>query len=55
MADTDLCFTPATELLRRMRARGLSPVELVRNTLERIEAVNPRLNCFCFVYPEDAR
>jgi Asp-tRNA(Asn)/Glu-tRNA(Gln) amidotransferase A subunit family amidase len=29
-------------------------VEVVRATLARIEEVNPRLNCFCFVYPDEA-
>jgi len=52
--DPDLCYTPATELARLVAARKLSPVELMRNTLARIEAVNPVLNCFCFVYPEEA-
>ena len=54
MADLDLCYTPATELAARIRDRKLSPVELMKNTLARIEAVNPKLNCFCFVYPEEA-
>lgn len=54
MTDLDLCYTPATELARLIRTKKLSPVELVRNTLARIEAVNPKLNCFCFVYPEEA-
>ena len=26
----------------------------MRNSLERIEQVNPTLNCFCFVYPDEA-
>lgn len=52
--DLDLCYTPATELARLIAARKLSPVELTRNTLARIEAANPVLNCFCFVYPEEA-
>ncbi len=42
------------ELARRIRARELSPVDVVANALERIEEVNPTLNCFCFVYPEEA-
>jgi Asp-tRNA(Asn)/Glu-tRNA(Gln) amidotransferase A subunit family amidase len=54
MADLDLCYTPATELAARIRDRKLSPVELVKNALARIETVNPKLNCFCFVYPEEA-
>ena len=54
MADLDLCYTPATELAALIRARELSPVEVVENSLARIEEVNPTLNCFCFVYPEEA-
>ncbi|MDQ3858632.1 MAG: amidase [Actinomycetota bacterium] len=45
---------PAGELARLIRARELSPVELVEASLDRIEEVNPKLNCFCFVYPEEA-
>jgi Asp-tRNA(Asn)/Glu-tRNA(Gln) amidotransferase A subunit family amidase len=54
MADLDLCYTPATELAARIRGRKLSPVELMKNTLARIEEINPKLNCFCFVYPDEA-
>ncbi len=54
MADLDLCFTPATELARRIAAKEISPVEVVENSLARIEEVDPALNCFCFVYPEEA-
>ena len=55
MADLDLCYMPATEMARRIRDGVLSPVDLMENTLARIEEVNPKLNCFCFVYPEGAR
>jgi Asp-tRNA(Asn)/Glu-tRNA(Gln) amidotransferase A subunit family amidase len=54
MADLDLCYTPATELARRIRAKEISPLEIVQNSLARIDEVNPKLNCFCFVYPEEA-
>ncbi len=54
MADLDLCYTPATELGRIIRAKEISPVDIVKNSLERIEEVNPTLNCFCFTYPEEA-
>ncbi|HVO01783.1 MAG TPA: amidase [Candidatus Cybelea sp.] len=54
MADLDLSYTPATELARRIREGELSPVTVVENALERIAAVNAKLNCFCFVYPEEA-
>jgi Asp-tRNA(Asn)/Glu-tRNA(Gln) amidotransferase A subunit family amidase len=54
MANLDLCYTPATELLRRYHGGELSPLEVVQNSLERIAEVNPALNCFCFTYPEEA-
>jgi Asp-tRNA(Asn)/Glu-tRNA(Gln) amidotransferase A subunit family amidase len=54
MTDLELCYTPATELARRIRTKQISPVEVVRNSLARIEGVNPKLNCFCFIYPEEA-
>ncbi len=40
----DICWLDATELAARIRARQLSPVEVVRAHLERITAVNPTLN-----------
>ena len=54
MADLELCYTPATELARRIRTRELSPVEVVANSLSRIGDVNGALNCFCFIFPEEA-
>jgi aspartyl-tRNA(Asn)/glutamyl-tRNA(Gln) amidotransferase subunit A len=50
----DLCYTPATELAALIRSRALSPVELVRAVLERIEHVNPVINAFCTVTAEAA-
>ena len=49
MSAADLAFTPATELAGLIRAKKLSPVELTRATLERIERLNPALNAFCTV------
>ncbi len=46
---TDLVYAPATELLRRYRAKQLSPVEVAQAVLARIGALNPRLNAFCLV------
>jgi len=40
----DLCFTPATELARLYRARTVSPLELMRAVLERLDRVNPLVN-----------
>jgi Asp-tRNA(Asn)/Glu-tRNA(Gln) amidotransferase A subunit family amidase len=53
--DLDLSYLPATEIAARIRAGSLSATEVVENSLARIAEVNPKLNCFCFVYPEEAR
>ncbi len=53
--DNDLCFTPATELAALIRARRLSPVELVEALLARIDLLNPQLNAYCTVTAEAAR
>jgi aspartyl-tRNA(Asn)/glutamyl-tRNA(Gln) amidotransferase subunit A len=52
MSDADLCFTPATELAELIRAKKLSPVELTRAVLARIEALDPVLGAFCTPTPE---
>ncbi|MBM4437137.1 MAG: amidase, partial [Actinobacteria bacterium] len=49
MADADLCFTPATELARRIRLRDLSPVEVTRAVLDRIDRINPTVGAYCTV------
>ena len=54
MADLDLAYTPAVDLVRLIREKALSPVELMENCLARIEELNPKLNCFCFVFPDEA-
>jgi aspartyl-tRNA(Asn)/glutamyl-tRNA(Gln) amidotransferase subunit A len=51
---TELCFTPASELARDIRAKRLSPVELVQAVLARIEALNPQLNAYCTLTAEQA-
>lgn len=50
-----LCRLTATELAARIRARDVSPVEAVDAALARIEALNSRLNAFCFVHADEAR
>jgi aspartyl-tRNA(Asn)/glutamyl-tRNA(Gln) amidotransferase subunit A len=49
---SDLCYTPATELAKLIRTRALSPVELTRAVLDRIERLNPIVNAFCTVTPD---
>jgi Asp-tRNA(Asn)/Glu-tRNA(Gln) amidotransferase A subunit family amidase len=47
--DTDLCFTPATDLRRLLQSHDLSPVELAKIVLERIEKANPVIHAFLTV------
>ena len=54
MSDLDLAYASARELSGLIRAMEISPVEVIQNTLARIEEVDRDLNCFCFVYPEEA-
>jgi aspartyl-tRNA(Asn)/glutamyl-tRNA(Gln) amidotransferase subunit A len=54
MTSSDLAFTPATELAALIRARKLSPVELTRVVLDRIERLNPIVNAFCTITPDVA-
>jgi aspartyl-tRNA(Asn)/glutamyl-tRNA(Gln) amidotransferase subunit A len=54
MNATDLCFAPATELLTLIRRKTLSPVEICRAVLDRIDRVNPKLNAFCAITADAA-
>ena len=55
MNDTDLCYMSARKLASAYRRRKLSPVEVVDAVLARIEELNPKLNAFCLLLPEQAR
>lgn len=46
MSHEDLAFTSAAELGRLIARREVSPVEVARLVLERIAALNPKLNAF---------
>src|SRR5919204_4451389 len=54
MTSTELGFTPATEIARLIRTKALSPVEVTRTVLERIDSINPRVNAFCTITAESA-
>lgn len=49
MDATELCFTPALDLGRMIRAREVSPVEVAEAVLARIARLNPTLNAFLTV------
>ncbi len=48
----DLCTLSATQLLHLYRAKVISPVEVARAVLQRIEELNARLNAYCFIAPD---
>ena len=46
MAD-DIAFLPATRLLELYRAKQLSPVAVMEETLRRLETLRGRAQCLC--------
>ncbi len=50
----DLCFTPAVELREMIRNKDISPTELIKIFLERIEKINPVINAYGTLVPEIA-
>ncbi len=52
--DSELCFAPATELRELIEAREVSIVELVEMFYRRIEELNPRLNSYLALCPDQA-
>ncbi len=44
---TDLAYLSASDALRLFRARELSPVELMRAVIARVEAVDGTVNALC--------
>ncbi|MGB0035505.1 MAG: amidase, partial [Candidatus Acidiferrales bacterium] len=52
---SDLNFSSLVEMVQRIRERKISPVELVKAHLERIERLNPKLNAFVTVDSDRAR
>src|SRR5690242_20790080 len=53
MAD-DIAYLPATRLLDLYRAKQLSPVEVVRDALARLERYEAAVNAFVLYDPESA-
>jgi len=52
MNDSDLAFASIEEIGKLFRKRKLSPVELTKVMLARIERLNPKLNAYITVTPE---
>jgi aspartyl-tRNA(Asn)/glutamyl-tRNA(Gln) amidotransferase subunit A len=52
MADQEIVFKSGTELAELIKTRQLSPVEVTQAYLDRIQALNPRVNAFITVTTE---
>ena len=50
----DVAFMSAVQLAAAFGARSLSPVEVARATLDRIDRLNPSINAYCHVAHESA-
>lgn len=53
-SDSEIVFAPARDLVRRLVERELSAEELMTCYLDRIEAVNPKVNAIVTLLPEAA-
>ncbi|MBI3735609.1 amidase [Candidatus Sumerlaeota bacterium] len=51
----EICFTPAVKLAKMIAKRRISPVEVTDAFLDRIERINPKLNAYVTLLPEQAR
>ena len=54
MESSELCYLSAGQLSRLIRRKKLSPVEIVEACLSRIESVEPALNSFITLLPDQA-
>lgn len=54
MPSDDLCYLSAVEMAAAIRAKKLSPVEVTRAMLARIERLNPKLNAYCTMMADEA-
>ena len=53
-ADPELCYLPATEVLKNFKARTLSPVEYLEELIKRAEETEPVINAFAFTWFDEA-
>ena len=54
MSDSKLCFLTACDLVRKIRSREVSAVEVLQAHLEQIDRVNPRVNAIVTLLPDQA-
>lgn len=54
MSGSDICLHPLEDVANMIRRRKVSPVEVTRSVLQRIEDLNRRLNCYITILDEQA-
>lgn len=54
MSDADIAFMPVAELVKKFRAKKISPVEATKIALARIKRHNGKINAFCYVDEDGA-
>ena len=54
MNATEICYSDATELAALIAKKELSPVEVVQAHIDRIEAINPKVNAVVTLIKQDA-
>lgn len=54
MANQEICWMSAVDMAAAIREKKLSPVEVVSAILERIEAINPKINAYVTLTAETA-
>ena len=50
MTDTELCYLPATEVMKRFRDHSLSPVEYLDALIARHREVEPLINATTYTF-----
>ena len=54
MNNDELCFMPATRIAELVRNREVSAVQVTQAVIDRIEAIDDRLNAYCTVAADQA-
>lgn len=54
MDKQEICRMTALQLRKAIKSKILSPVEVVNTVLERISRINPKINAYCTLVPEQA-
>ena len=54
MNETEICYLSVAEMVKAIKTKRLSPVEIMEAVLNRIERINPKINAYCTVVAESA-